>query len=85
MASRQALVILAVQRSAAHLLARRTIADAAFLIAWMLATIANLLAFNVASKLFGALDLFLLGAASTKLGDHLQAGRTVPTVTSKVK
>ena len=71
--TRRTLMILAIQRFAAHIFARGTVAAATFLVARMFATVANFLALYVTAELFGALDIFGLGATSAGFLHHLNA------------
>ena len=72
---------LAVYCFAAHLLAWGALL-ATLLVAGVALTVAGALALNVAGEALGALDLLLLGPAAAGLDDHLEAGGTVPAVTS---
>lgn len=74
-------MILTFESFPTHLFTRRTVARATFLIARMFPTVANLFTFHVTGKLLRALNLLLLCSASARLCYHLQAGRTVSTMT----
>ena len=84
MTPRLALVVLAVEHLAAHLLAGRTGAVAALPVAGVLAAVSCPLALVVAGKLFGTLDLFHSRAAPATLLCQLQTLRTVSTMASKL-
>ena len=75
------LVVLTVQRFAAHLLTGRTVTGAALLVARVLATVTDSFALCITAELFGAQHFFGLGPALARFLNHLETGRTVASVT----